>query len=139
VNDLSQSFRVQEIARVTRKLDQAIAAHCQGGLLKSVGFRFCRPLQELEKADHVLRYFVDARSIGCKLGCQITGYRQLRCPYVGIVDAAMVGDSVVGPLRKGTHGAGDTSAIKHTRLLKYDILIAGKVVIRAVDRAGVGL
>src|SRR5258708_3129880 len=42
------------------------------GLLKSVGFRFCRPLQELEKAEHVLRYFVDARSIGCKPGCQIT-------------------------------------------------------------------
>ncbi|MEA3134448.1 MAG: hypothetical protein QOG17_2294 [Gammaproteobacteria bacterium] len=41
------------------------------GLLKSVGFRFCRPLQELEKAAHVLRYFVDARSIGFKLGCQI--------------------------------------------------------------------
>jgi len=37
-----------------------------------VGFRFCRPLQELEKAAHVLRYFVDARSIGCKLACQIT-------------------------------------------------------------------
>jgi hypothetical protein len=37
-----------------------------------VGLRFCRPLQELEKAEHVLRYSVDARSIGCKRGCQIT-------------------------------------------------------------------
>ncbi|WP_213765499.1 hypothetical protein [Caballeronia sp. dw_19] len=27
---MSQRFRVQEIARVTRKVDQAIAAHCQG-------------------------------------------------------------------------------------------------------------
>lgn len=30
MNDSSQRFRVQEIARVTLKVDQAIAAHCQG-------------------------------------------------------------------------------------------------------------
>lgn len=37
-----------------------------------MGFRFYLPLHELEKAAHALRYCVDARSIGCKLGCQIT-------------------------------------------------------------------
>ena len=30
VNDSSQPFRVQEIARVTLKVEQAIAAHCRG-------------------------------------------------------------------------------------------------------------
>jgi hypothetical protein len=30
VNDSPQRFRVQEIARVTLKVNQAIAAHCQG-------------------------------------------------------------------------------------------------------------
>jgi hypothetical protein len=41
-------------------------------MLRSVGFRSRRPLQELKKAQHVLRYFVDARSLGGKSGCQIT-------------------------------------------------------------------
>src|SRR5260370_41403852 len=51
---------------------QILLTQVSKGLLKSVGFRFCRPLQELEKAGHVLRYFVNACSIGRKLRCQVT-------------------------------------------------------------------
>jgi hypothetical protein len=46
---------------INRKLARfaTTASNNNMGLLKSVGFRFCRPLQELEKAAHVLQYFLD--------------------------------------------------------------------------------